>query len=141
MIKNNRKSYYEAFEICENNFDCGDLTPFILMFLELVEKAAEDVYSRFESGAQRLTFYKDMLSKTTLSEKDFELLYVLIQNELFSEDMLSREELSGMLSCSLQTVTRRLNNLQENYPIRITQEGRKYLPGINLKVLEQMYKD
>ena len=55
--------------------------------------------------------------------------------------MLSREELSGMLSCSLQTVTRRLNNLQENYPIRITQEGRKYLPGINLKVLEQMYKD
>ena len=99
------------------------------------------MYSRFESGARRLTFYKEMLSKTTLSEKDFELLYVLIQNELFSEDMLSREELSGMLSCSLQTVTRRLNNLQENYPIRITQEGRKYLPGINLKVLEQMYKD
>lgn len=40
-IRKQRSKYYKAFEICENELNCSDLTPFVLFFLNALEDVLE----------------------------------------------------------------------------------------------------
>lgn len=54
VIKNNLKNYYKAFDICNDVKNKGDITYFILMFLDLLEEATEDLYAKLRDLSDKL---------------------------------------------------------------------------------------
>lgn len=54
-IKNDKSQYYKAFDLCNDVKNRGDVTPFILMFLEMLEHADASIFTRLDEGGANKT--------------------------------------------------------------------------------------
>lgn len=122
-VKEDKGSYYRAFDACNNPKNRGDLTPFVIMFLERINFAVEDLKDKLLDGYNKLEYFQELLENCkTLKQEHNNVLFVLIQDALFCTEGVTRRELSNNLDISYQTVTNELENLRE---IGITIEQRK----------------
>lgn len=114
-IKENIKSYYEAFKTCNNPYNRGDLTPFITMFTDIIYLSMEQLVAALEKRLKLFKHYIDTLPLLPygLDRKYTELYCVLIQASLFSENGITTQELMETLTLSRTTVTGRLKVLSE----------------------------
>lgn len=56
IIKDNKNDYYNAFDLSNDPKNKGDLTPFVLMFMTLINKATDDIYDRLETLNTKLKY-------------------------------------------------------------------------------------
>ncbi|WP_051280462.1 Fic family protein [Anaerovorax odorimutans] len=113
-IKEKKEEYYKAFDFCNDKKNKGDITPFVIMFLEMIDRAIDNLSTKINEGYEKLNFYHDLIKKSSLEEKEKKVLFYLIQNSLFSNDPLCRKELANMLKCSYPTAKTILNLLIKN---------------------------
>lgn len=115
-IQENLKSYYEAFKICNDPHNKGDLTPFIDMFTDIILISMQQLISALEKRLHKLNYYHKILIKLPYgTDKKFETLYsLLIQASLFSENGITTQELIDILGCSRTTLSNRLKKLSES---------------------------
>lgn len=115
-IQENLKSYYEAFKICNDPHNKGDLTPFIDMFTDIILISMQQLISALEKRLRKLNYYHKILIKLPYgTDKKFETLYsLLIQASLFSENGITTQELIDILGCSRTTLSNRLKKLSES---------------------------
>jgi len=94
-FKKKKAEYYKAFSICNEGKNAGDLTPFVIAFLEILLSAAQRVEEQVREGNDKLIYYESRLNslKSLLfggKEKDVEtkkgLLFVFVQAALFSDE-------------------------------------------------------
>ena len=109
-VKENISEYYDAFKVCNDTKNKGDLTPFIITFLNIIYKAFEKLY---EALYDRKTLLDQTLADIVnlkLFEDDTMLLLCsyLVQAALFSKDGISKGELSTLLDVSETTLRKRL---------------------------------
>jgi Fic family protein len=112
IINKNLSAYYKAFETVDNPLNLGDITPFIITFTDLVLKAAKNTENIIVGGIEK---YKKIHSKIyklpSASEKTNGLYALLIAVTLFSENGISKEEITKNLGISTATFSRRIEQI------------------------------
>lgn len=127
-VKENISKYYKAFDVCNDPHNKAELTPFVEMFLNILEISLQQLLETLEEKKYKWEYYCQRISELPNAEKnDIAHLYeLLIQAALFSNIGISREELLNELKLSENTLRSRLRLIPEILLIENRQKGRKY---------------
>ncbi len=127
-VKENISKYYKAFDVCNDPHNKAELTPFVEMFLNIVEISLQQLLETLEEKKYKWEYYRQHIGHLPNAEKtDISYLYeLLIQAALFSNIGISREEVLNELKLSENTVRSRLRLIPEELLIENRQKGRKY---------------
>lgn len=140
-IKNDKNKYYKAFDICNDSKNKGDITPFIYRFIDIIKNAAKSSLENLESLKQRLEYYSTIHENIyNFFENDLQskIVYILIQNALFSSKGVFIEELKHHLECSEATIRKNIKSLIKHGLIITTErEKNKMLYELSLDDFEQ----
>lgn len=113
-IKNDKNKYYKAFDICNDPKNKGDITPFIYLFIDIIQKAAENSLEKLDFLNQRLDYYSKIhndIFEFFENQLQSEIVYTLIQNALFDRKGVSVEELKQHLNYSAATIRSNIKSL------------------------------
>ena len=140
-IKNDKNKYYKAFDICNDSKNKGDITPFIYSFIDIIKNAAKSSLENLESLKQRLEYYSNIHKNIcNFFENDLQskIVYILIQNALFSRKGVFIEELKYHLECSEATIRKNIKSLiNHGLIINTEREKNKMLYELSLDDFEQ----
>lgn len=137
IIKENRSQYYKAFDECNATYNSGDITPFIITFIDIVEKSTDNILEKVSDGVIQLNECSKCLDRLTLKPLHESILYLLIQNKLFSNTIFSAKDLAEILKKNNSTIKRNISELIElGYPIYMQKEGKKNVYTVDLEKLK-----
>lgn len=115
-IKENIQQYYEAFKFCNDFHAKGDMTPFLLMFLRILDISMRQLLNALVERHRQLDYYAERIGLVLQLPGDRaqgDLLHLLIQASLFSEEGISTSDLLSVLEVSKTTLSGRLSQLPE----------------------------
>lgn len=112
-IKAHIKEYYDAFKECNDSKNLGDLTPFVIMFLNIVLESFENLYEALEKRKNLLVKYSEIIENNDMEEELKKFTYVLTQASLFSNEGITKKQLGMELNISPSTVDKRLAKLRQ----------------------------
>lgn len=137
-IKENITQYYDAFKVCNHPNNKGELTPFVSMFLNIVDISEKQLCTALEEREKRMNYYHNAVRKfpNTKDTDIMELYFVLIQAALFSDKGISIRELELHLEKSYNTVRSRLDKIPNNFIIRNNYKRQNYYM-INLEEIDK----
>ena len=139
-IKENIKKYYEAFKTCNDTRNLADLTPFLIMMMEMIKESMEDLQRSLSEKLFSWKRYHAAIPKLDQHENDdiVRLYDLLIQASLFSEQGISTQELLVIFGTNYTTLGKRLAVVKnQNLLITEKHENKKYY-SIQLKELDDM---
>lgn len=136
MVKEDIRSYYKAFDTCNHPRNRGDLTPFLLMMLGMIEQSEEDLKESLEERVILLERYNDYIPQLPNAEKrDMQDLYfLLIQAALFGEAGISTRALQHCLPASYGKVRNLLNSIPDEL-LESKRVGREKYYSLNIENL------
>ena len=135
LIKKNRKKYYDLFRETDSEWNCGDLTPFVLGFTEIISATFDDISLSLNNKIMQLTKYRQRLS--TLIEGDAltrEIYEALLQSSVFFGGGISMEGLIRATGKSRNTVKSRLDNMPAGHVLESGRGGGKKIYRLNLSI-------
>lgn len=140
-IKENISKYYKAFEVCNDPHNKGELTPFVDMFLSIVEISMQQLLETLEEKKQKWDYYWKRIKLLPSADKAnmFKLYDVLIQASLFSNIGIGRDELIKHMGLSENTVRSRLKLIPDIMLIENRQKGKKYYL-LNLEEADKLFE-
>lgn len=144
-IKDQQNAYLKAFDVCNNEKNAGDITFFVSTFLNIIQSSLDDLISRLSSYVEKLRFYSGLMDQKDIdfygSELGKNIIFVLVQGELFSPEKISMEDFGGALSKSWSTIHSEIKILiEKGFPIIKTKRGRKNIFSLDLDQLEDILK-
>lgn len=139
-VKNNLSAYYDAFDRCNDPKNMGDLTPFIIMFLRVINQAINSLSNKIADGYEKLEHYSRALLSLNLPDKPSGFVYVFIQQALFAaEEPFTIYDIAEISNFSVPSCRNTINHLvAQGIPIVITSAGRLKLYTINLDKLDEL---
>ena len=138
-IKNKISKYYDIFKITNEQKNKGDMTPFVIGFLELINDGVENLYNVIESKKEQLDFYQKIINGYADDNKSvINILYILVQNALFDDEGLDVVRLSQITKLSDSSIRIKLKDLKAF----VTSEfvGKKKVYSANLEELSLLKK-
>lgn len=139
-IKENISKYYKAFDTCNHPLNKADLTPFVEMFLDIINISHKQLLFALEKRVNELTHYQGILTRhfSNENERVQSLYFILVQAALFSNTGVSTQELSEHTKTSPNTLRRMLKEMPNGLLItNKTEKTHHYL--INLDELDKIY--
>lgn len=143
-IKENKKDYYKAFDNANDPHNMGDLTPFILYFADVIEKSMDSLLERLTDGKEKLDYYEELIYQkyagldARVQKKTADVLWLLVQNELFAVEPFSRKTLAKELRVNAETANSYVEGLKAaGAPVAILKDGRKDIYQLNLNALAE----
>lgn len=140
-IKNNMKVYYNAFDVCNDTKNKGELTAFILMFLDLLQEGEEAILDELKELGGKLTFYKDRMKRYNFNERKKSLVYILCQNALFDNSYVTLQELLSLVKMKDTTLRHYLKELAQEGFLCKEKYKNKYRYSLNLQELERSVEE
>lgn len=145
-IKQNIKKYYSAFEITNDKKSKGDLTYFVVSFLEIIRDSMQNLYRALDDRNTKLSFYGELVKQIVNDsykskidkEKYGQLFYLLIQVELFSKDGIEKKDICYHLHMSNNTVSEMLKTKPVSTLIKIDRKKRPYHYSIDLDKISEL---
>ena len=126
-IKENIKKYYDAFDVCNNPLNKGELTPFVEMFIGIIEASMKQLLNSLEEKKKKLDYYDEFISTLYKCDKNLtRLYYVLIQAALFTNIGISREELISHMECSGNTLKKMLDSIPQELLLVNQRKNKKF---------------
>lgn len=137
-IKENIREYYNAFKICNEPRNKGDLTPFIIMFTDIIRSSLQNLKEALKERLERLCYYREKISLLPdgLNNKFSNLYYLLLQASLFSEYGISTGELMKALGISRVTLLKRIECLNNNNLIIVKSVSNAHYYNLNLNAVD-----
>lgn len=141
VIKEHKERYYKAFRICNDARNMGDITPFVITFLEFIREAAKYLCRSLGEGDKRLGKYceriesEGKLKKSGKTDKKNEkMLFLFVQNALFAAQPFTIEELTENMECGKSSTLDTLDRLAKSgAPIVESKDGRKKTYTLDLE--------
>lgn len=139
-IKENVGKYYEAFKICNHPNSMGDVTPFIDMFLTIIDTSMTNLRQALEERVQRFEHYETLIPTFPNGNdpKIAPLYDLFIQAALFSDYGISMSESCSVAGISRNTFFSRIKKIPEQLIIKRTQ-GRAVFYSLDLKKVDANY--
>ncbi len=134
-IKEHIKNYYDAFKECNSEKNLGDLTPFIIMFLNIILESFQNLYDALEKRKNQLAKCSEALDNIDMAAELREFAFILAQVALFSEEGITKKSLEAELHISPSTVDKRLAKLRAMDMLMEEKSGRAIKYSINLNKL------
>lgn len=133
-IKENIKEYYKAFATCNDQRNLGDLTPFLLMQLNVILTAMKELEISLMEKVITWNKYEAVIEKRCSNIELLRMYSFLIQAALFSEKGISMAELQQNMNCSQYIIKNLMKQIPED--MMIVQMKHKYkFYSINLEKL------
>ncbi len=140
-IKENVQSYYKAFKVTNDEKNRGDLTPFVITFLDILVKSIENLCESLQERYEKLAYYMNIGEKIVDNDKRlYSVLNVLIQNTLFGDTGIGIQDIYDIYdgSIGITKIRNCILELKNRELIIITKDGRKELYDINTTKLTEM---
>lgn len=138
-VKNNINKYYKAFDICNNRKNKGDITFFVVTFLELLSQASDDLYTKIADLNDQLNYYNNIINtlvnEKVLNDKQAKCIFILCQNRLFDDTYMNMNTLTELLEKSDTTTRKILKSLESKNLLVKSRNKNQYLYSANLDSL------
>lgn len=132
--KSERKKYYEIFKVTNDIRNKGDLTYFVISFLEIIKNGLLHLLESTEEKINQYIYYEKHIQELNELDKNANIiLMVLLQASLFIAESLSVSDIMKFCDLSSSTVRNKLATLESKGLVKyITEEHkRKYLLDLN----------
>lgn len=138
-VKNNINKYYKAFDVCNDRKNKGDITFFVVTFLELLSQASDDLYTKIADLNDQLNYYNNIINtlvnEKVLNDKQAKCIFILCQNRLFDDTYMNMNTLTELLGKS-DTTTRKILKFLESKKLLVKSRNKnQYLYSANLDSL------
>lgn len=119
-IKAHLNLYYEAFKVCNHENNKGDLTPFLYMFLDIIDESEKQLLKALSERNDAFIHYTKLITKLPFGDnpKYQDLYYILIQAALFSDSGISTNELLEVQKITFNTLIKRINSIPDRFIIK-----------------------
>lgn len=138
-VKNNINKYYKAFDVCNDRKNKGDITFFVVTFLELLSQASDDLYTKITDLNDQLNYYNNIINtlvnEKVLNDKQAKCIFILCQNRLFDDTYMNMNTLTGLLEKSDTTTRKILKSLESKNLLVTSRNKNQYLYSANLDSL------
>ena len=140
VIKDHRKEYYHLFRDANEKRNMGDLTRFVIGFLQFFEQALIDAHTSLEEKNNYYQRCESLLDEALknrhldLDPRYLVLLRFMLQEELFGHPHSDIEYLAYISDCTTRTIRKVLEQCGDL--VFHNTEKRKFYWHINLKTLE-----
>ena len=138
-VKNNINKYYKAFDVCNDRKNKGDITFFVVTFLELLSQASDDLYTKIADLNDQLNYYNNIINTLVndkvLNDKQAKCIFILCQNRLFDDTYMNMNTLTELLEKSDTTTRKILKSLESKNLLVKSRNKNQYLYSANLDSL------
>lgn len=138
-VKNNINKYYKAFDVCNDRKNKGDITFFVVTFLELLSQASDDLYTKIADLNDQLNYYNNIINtlvnEKVLNDKQAKCIFILCQNRLFADTYMNMNTLTELLEKSDTTTRKILKSLESKNLLVKSRNKNQYLYSANLDSL------
>lgn len=138
-VKNNINKYYKAFDVCNDRKNKGDITFFVVTFLELLSQASDDLYTKIADLNDQLNYYNNIINtlvnEKVLNDKQAKCIFILCQNRLFDDTYMNMNTLTELLEKSDTTTRKILKSLESKNLLVKSRNKNQYLYSANLDFL------
>ena len=136
-IKKKRQKYYDLFKLTNSERNCGDMTPFVLGFISIIDETFAEVENILNKKSEQLKIYSEVLSKKIPQDKILqEIYFLLLQAALFFGQGITVKKLVEITGASENTVRTRLKSIPEEHIIKNTIQRAHYFK-LDLKMLRR----
>lgn len=138
-VKNNINKYYKALDVCNDRKNKGDITFFVVTFLELLSQASDDLYTKIADLNDQLNYYNNIINtlvnEKVLNDKQAKCIFILCQNRLFDDTYMNMNTLTELLEKSDTTTRKILKSLESKNLLVKSRNKNQYLYSANLDSL------
>lgn len=135
-VKERIEKYYKGFSVCEHPLSRGDLTPFVILFSELIVDAMESMLDSLREKQSDLVDAVDAVNRAIATEEEdaglWRVAFILAQAALFSENGATTEELCETAGMSEPTMVKKRKRIKELGFLRETRKGRQRFYSLDL---------
>ena len=139
-IKENVQSYYKAFKVANDEKNRGDLTAFVITFLEILVKSIEGLCESLDERSHQLDYYIKIGEKVADSDKKLlQVIYILIQNTLFGDQGIGVRDIYDICGgdIGITKIRNGISILKDKGFILVTKKGKRELYDINTSKLTE----
>ena len=131
-IKKQINLYYKAFKIVNDIKNKGDITPFVIIFLNFVVQAIDNLNDTLTNKIEQMNYYRQIIGEYSNDGRVRDILFILVQNTLFGEEGLAIENIANILQVSIPTIRNYFGKL-DNELLIVSKMGHKNVYDINLE--------
>ncbi len=136
-IKENINVYYKAFKTCNDGRNLGDLTPFLLMQLNMILASMEELKKSLKEKLVIWNKYEKVIEDSVDDSELYKLYSLLIQAALFSEKGISASEIEENMQKSNYLIKGLLKRIPDEMIVIKKKSNFKFY-SINLDKLNSM---
>ena len=120
-IFSEKEKYSKLFLNTYNSKNFGEVTFFIKGMMGFIKKGQKSIKEMLENKIEKLNFSRDYLDNLALSDSEKKIMFIYIQNNIFSEFPLKDKELSKILEISRAKLRIHIENLmKKGYLVEIS---------------------
>ena len=122
-IFSEKEKYSKLFLNTSNSKNFGEITFFLIGTLELIKKGQESIMKMLEDKIEKLNFSRNYLNNLNLSDLEKDIMFVYIQNHIFSNSDLEDKELCKIINMSRPTLKNNIEQLiKKEYLTKISKK-------------------
>ena len=123
-IFSEKEKYSKLFLNTSNSKNFGEITFFLIGMLELIKKGQESIIKMLEDKIEKLNFSRNYLNNLNLSDLEKDIMFVYIQNHIFSNSDLEDKELCKIINMSRPTLKNNIEQLiKKEYLTKISKKS------------------
>lgn len=136
-IKRNKGRYYHMLEEADSERNRGDMTPFVMGFLEILIGSTEDTIGVLSRKNEQMRKYESRIDAFQLKDKLLKEIYItLLQAALFYGEGISMADLMKVTGKNRGTIQKRIDEIPGNHLI-VTKAGKTNYYKLNLMLFKE----
>lgn len=136
-IKRNQSRYYHMLEEADSEKNRGDMTPFVMGFLEILIGSTEDTIDVLSRKNEQMRKYESRIDAFQLKDKLLKEIYItLLQAALFYGEGISMADLMKVTGKNRGTIQKRIDEIPGNHLI-VTKAGKTNYYKLNLMLFKE----
>lgn len=136
-IKRNQSRYYHMLEEADSERNRGDMTPFVMGFLEILIGSTEDTIGVLSRKNEQMRKYESRIDAFQLKDKLLKEKYItLLQAALFFGEGISMADLMKVTGKNRGTIQKRIDEIPGNHLI-VTKAGKTNYYKLNLMLFKE----
>lgn len=136
-IKRNQSMYYHMLEEADSERNRGDMTPFVMGFLDILIGSTEDTIGVLSRKNEQMRKYESRIDAFQLQDKLLKEIYItLLQAALFYGEGISMADLMKVTGKNRGTIQKRIDEIPGNHLI-VTKTGKTNYYKLNLMLFKE----
>ncbi len=136
--KTYQKDYYEMFKITNDIRNKGDLTYFVLKFLEMFKDGLKTKLEEIKVKVEQYEYYTKLLEEKISDKYIYPIADLILQATLFDFEGMSATTIQSISNKSKGTINKYIKKIESLQLLDIEKNGKTYLYTIHLLNLDNI---